>query len=123
MPGVTDITARVAPYAREVLADDDLREHLGRAAAAARGARLRRRPAPKPTRLQRAGTALRESGQALVALGGVAEKRRRQRRRTVTLGTALAGGAATAAAVALRRRSAALAGRSPSPTAQENAHG
>lgn len=93
--------ASAMPLAKAVAADDDVRDQLRRAVTAGRTAL---RPAPRPTRLRRAGQALREAGDVVTRAGARAEKRRRaQRRRTVLRGGLLAG-AAGAGAVLLGRR-------------------
>jgi hypothetical protein len=88
---------------KAIAEDDDLREHVRRAAVAGRSAILR--PAPRATRMRRAGLALREAGAAVTRVGARAEARRRAHRRALVLRGALVGGAGAAVAVALNRRS------------------
>jgi hypothetical protein len=105
-PGLSDISARAAPLVRTVLEDDDVKDHLGRAATAGRGAVARARSSRAPARwsaLARVGEAVRETGQALVALSDAKAKRRRARRRRLVVPAVLAGGAAAAVAAVLRR--------------------
>jgi hypothetical protein len=98
--------ARALPLAKALADDDDLRNHVRRAALAGRAAIVR--PAPRPTRMRRAGLALREAGAAMTRAGARAEAQRRARRRGLILRGALVGGAGAAAAVAFNRRSTSL---------------
>jgi hypothetical protein len=100
--------ARAVPFVKAVAEDDDLRDHVRRAALAGRAAIVR--PAPKPTRMRRAGLALREAGAAMTRAGAKAEARRRARRRSIALRGIMVGGAGAAAAVAMARRSGAAKG-------------
>jgi hypothetical protein len=127
---MSDISARATPLVRTVLEDDDVKDHLARAATAGRGALARARSSRAPARrsaLTRAGEAVRETGQALVALGDATAKRRRGRRRRLVVPAILAGGAAAAVATMRRRRadttSTPTAGNGrPAPTAASPAN-
>ena len=89
-------------YARSLADDGELRDHLMRAARESRAAALR--PAPRETRLKRAGTAVRELGEVVTRAGAKAEAQRRARRRSTFLRALVLGGAGTAAAVAFATR-------------------
>jgi hypothetical protein len=93
---------RAVPIVKAAVEDDDLREHARRAVQAGRAAILR--PAPRPTRMRRAGLALREAGAAMNRAGARAEAQRRARRRALMFRGALVGSLSAAAAVALNRR-------------------
>ena len=95
--------AAAVPLAKAVVADDDVRDQLRRAVTAGRTAL---RPAPRPTRLRRAGLALREAGDVITRAGARAEKRRRAQRRKTVLQGGLVAGVAGAGAVLLNRRGA-----------------
>lgn len=99
--------------ARVVADDSDLRDQILDAYQTSRRAVLR--PAPKPTRLRRAGDAVQSLGGVVTRAGARAEAQRRAERRTRTLRAVLVGGAVAAAA-------AALAGRQPSPNPNGGPH-
>jgi hypothetical protein len=105
-PSLSDISARATPLVRMVIEDDEVKDHMGRAASAGRAAVLRAR-SPKPSARQaalaRAGEAVRETGQVLVALSDARGRRRRRRRRRVVGPVILVGAAAAAVAAALRQ--------------------
>jgi hypothetical protein len=89
--------------AAQTLADDqDLRKQILSAGRASRRAVLR--PAPKPTRIRRAGTAVREIGEVVTRAGAKAEAQRRAQRRTLVLRGAVVGTAGAVAAAVLTRR-------------------
>jgi hypothetical protein len=103
---LADIAQRAAPVVQGVLEDDEVRDRLQRAAVAGREAVVRsrsRRRSRRRSGLGRAGDALRESGQALVAVSQRGAKRRQRRRRRVLAPVVVLAGAGAAAAVARRR--------------------
>ncbi len=119
---VTDMLTRTLPYVQAVLDDDGLRENLSRAGRSGRKATVR--PAPKATRLRRAGTAVSEAAAAVATLSGIGEQRRRARRRSATLRVGMLAAAAGAGGVALRQRSSAMKARQePVHPYQEVVHG
>ena len=93
---VSDATRRAAPLLRSALDDDDVKEQLTRAARSAAATLRARGKEPAPTLLQRAGSTISQSGQALVALGQSQEKPRRRGRKL--LAVALAAGVVWAVA-------------------------
>lgn len=83
---------------RTVADDTVLRDDIIDAFRSSRRAVLR--PAPKPTRLRRAGDAVQSVGAVVTRAGAKAEAQRRAERRTRVLRVAVAGGAVAAAAAA-----------------------
>lgn len=89
--------------ARTLADDSDLREQIVDAYQSSRRAVFR--PASKPTRLRRAGTAVQSVGAVVTRAGAKAEAQRRARRRAALIrGGAAAGAVAAAAAAVLSRR-------------------
>src|SRR4051794_14741010 len=101
MPDTTLLTRA----ARSLADDSSLRDDILDAVRSSRRAVLR--PAPKPTRLRRAGDAVQSVGSVITRAGAKAEAQRRAARRTRTLRVAVVGGGAAAIAAGLARRQSA----------------
>src|SRR3954447_5131424 len=74
---VTDTLGRVGAYAAPIFEDDDVRRAARRAVGNARAAATARKE-PPAGRLQRAGEAVRQAGQAITNLGSARERRREE---------------------------------------------
>lgn len=98
---MADLTL-ITRAARTVAADSDLRDQIVDAYQSSRRAVLR--PAPKPTRIRRAGAAVQSVGAVVTRAGAKAEAERRARRRTNVLRGAVLGGAGAVVAAVLTRR-------------------
>jgi hypothetical protein len=106
----------IARAVRFVIDDEPFREQIMRAGRAGRAAVTR--PAPRPTRLRRAGVAVGALGEAITRAGARAEARRRAHRRSLALRGVVLGGAGTATAIALARR-----GHSSAPAPRKETSG
>lgn len=111
---LSSVISQVRPYARLAVEDDEFRTRVQRAINAGRSALMR--PAPPPTRLQRAGLSVREFGSAVNVYGRRIDKRRRVQQRARRVRAALIGTCAVAVPVLVR---GAMAGRRASAPAAE----
>ncbi len=99
---MADLTL-ITRAARTLADDSDLRDQIVEAYQSSRRAVLR--PAPKPTRIMRAGAAVQSVGAVVTRAGAKAEaERRAQRRSSMLRGGVVLGAAGAAVAAVLTRR-------------------